>query len=787
MTFPRKEHQARQNGAMLTPTALRLLGPDELADLLRRRPDVLAPVPPRSLAELVARLTHPVNLRAALQGLSLPTLQVAEVLAALGETADRARLDALLGIAPGDPLSGSVERALDELRERFLIVGGYRLLPQVREQWAAPLGLDADVESFATSSTVDDLRAFLANLDVPRAAGRKAELVARLVGFLGDGDNVRQLVASAPPGLAEQLRAVAHGRRHLSSYAWYSPRSARYGGPSRNPLEWALARFLLVRQDWTPVLRMPAEVALALRGPGWTAPFTPDAPAVRWVTQDPDAVARSSVAASAQALRSLTAVLTTAGKQPVPLLKSGAVGVRELRRLATSAGCGTGPLRLTLALAHALGLVDVNDAGLVPTLASDAWQRRPAAERFADLVRAWLQLPTSPLEEPAAAWSPQRSRGVRPLRRVVLDLLAGHPQAAPGSPAEVAAAVRWQLPLLLGRAYREDGGEEDGAEPEELSEVPGTGEVPGAGEVAPVGVRAVLDEAAWLGLTGAGALAASGRAARAGDDVAEVLRDALGTAEVKARLQTDLTAVVLGEPSPDMAAALDLMADRESRSAAATWRFSPVTIRRAMDTGAGSAEILDTLRGLADGGIPQALEYLVHDVARRHGTLRGGQVSCYLRSEDEALVAELAVDRKLRRLGLRRVAPSVVVGGRPLPETLEVLRAAGYAPVEEGPDGEVVLTRAQWHRAADRSPSLPRADGVAGVAGATGVAGVAGAGGRRPVDEAASVAATLLEGQDEPAGTLVDLGSCVVDSRSMLALGDGAFDELGFIQDVLHL
>jgi hypothetical protein len=200
---------------------------------------------------------------------------------------------------------------------------------------------------------------------------------------------------------------------------------------------------------------MPAEVALALRGPGWTVPFTPNAPAVRWVTQDLDAVARSSVAASAQALRSLTAV---------------------------------------------------TDAGLAPTLASDAWQRQPAAERFADLARAWLQLATSPLEEPAAAWSPQRGGGVRPLRRAILDLLAWHPQDAPGSPVEVAAAVRWQLPLLLGRACREDGEEEDGAEPEELSGAYGAGEEASVGEVALAVVQAVLDEAAWLGLTGAGAL-----------------------------------------------------------------------------------------------------------------------------------------------------------------------------------------------------------------------------------------------------------------------------------------
>jgi hypothetical protein len=69
-----------------------------------------------------------------------------------------------------------------------------------------------------------------------------------------------------------------------------------------------------------------------------------------------------------------------------------------------------------------------------------------------------------------------------------------------------------------------------------------------------------------------------------------------------------------------------------------------------------------------------------------------------VRSDDEVMVAEIAADRRLRMLGLRTVAPTVLVGSRPLGETLAALRAAGYAPVAEDADGEPVPETVAVHR-----------------------------------------------------------------------------------------
>jgi hypothetical protein len=732
----RRAGPAAQNDLVLSSATLRSLGPAGLADLLRLRPEVLDPSPPGSLQELSARLRHPTLVHHALQRLDLPTLQVAEALAALGDRADRKRLLGLLGVDQDDDRRAAVERALGTLRAHALLQSdtGCRLLPEARDLWLAPLALGPDLETLAVVRPADHLRAVLHALGEPLPT-RKAELISRVVTVLGDPDRVRRLLHDAPPGLAEQLIEVAHGRRVLDDVGWHTIRRTRVDARQQTPLEWALGRFLLVRADWGTELSMPAEVALALRGPKWVAPFDPDPPPVEWTARSQSSVARAAAAAASAVLSTITAVLTAAGARPIPRLKSGAVGVRELRRLCGSVGCAVAETRLVLALADAMELLSVDDAGFVPTRRFDTWRLLSAAERYADVVTAWLALPASPFAEPDAAWAPEGKPSRRIVRRTVLAVLAGCPDGAPASVDALIARTRWLAPLLM-------------------VGIVSAAAAPSGGFGADVNaVGSVLGEAAWLGVTGAEALSPAGAAALAGNDVAAAVGAALGTAQTRARLQADLTAVVLGEPGPQLAATLDRMADRENRSAATVWRFSPASVRRAMDAGADDAGLLAQLTEVAEGGVPQPLEYLVHDVARRHGVLRGGTVACYLRSDDEALLAELVADRKLRSLGLRRVAPTVVVGRRPLAETLDALRTAGHSPVEEAPDGATVVTRDRDHRV--EAPPRRRPHPVAAVT-------------------MAEVAETLLAGRNDAAGQLVDVGTTVIDivlhSRSGAAL-----------------
>jgi hypothetical protein len=127
------------------------------------------------------------------------------------------------------------------------------------------------------------------------------------------------------------------------------------------------------------------------------------------------------------------------------------------------------------------------------------------------------------------------------------------------------------------------------------------------------------------------------------------------------------------------------VADREA-AGSGIWRISDASLRRALDEGRAAEEVLEFLRRHSSTPLPQALEYLVTDVARRHGRLRVGGATTYLRG-DPAAVAGAVRSAAGRRLGLRELAPGVAVTGRGQRELLEALRKAGESPLAEEPDG----------------------------------------------------------------------------------------------------
>ena len=106
--------------------------------------------------------------------------------------------------------------------------------------------------------------------------------------------------------------------------------------------------------------------------------------------------------------------------------------------------------------------------------------------------------------------------------------------------------------------------------------------------------------------------------------------------------------------------------------------------------------------GLHDGRgaeLPQPLTYLVDDTARRFGSIRVGHAEAFLRADDEAALAELLHHPKAASLGLRRLAPTVLISSTPLDVLLPRLRELGAAPVVEAIDGTVVVSRPDQLRA----------------------------------------------------------------------------------------
>jgi hypothetical protein len=97
--------------------------------------------------------------------------------------------------------------------------------------------------------------------------------------------------------------------------------------------------------------------------------------------------------------------------------------------------------------------------------------------------------------------------------------------------------------------------------------------------------------------------------------------------------------------------------------------------------------------------VPQPLTYLVDDAARTFGTVRVGRAEAFLRADDEMALTEVLHHPRAASLGLRRIAPTVLVSTTPLDVLLPRLRELGVSPLVEGADGSVHVARPDRLRA----------------------------------------------------------------------------------------
>lgn len=162
-------------------------------------------------------------------------------------------------------------------------------------------------------------------------------------------------------------------------------------------------------------------------------------------------------------------------------------------------------------------------------------------------------------------------------------------------------------------------------------------------------------------------------------------------------LQADLTVIVPGPLERDLAEHLAEVATVESAGAAMVYRISEASIRRALDAGRTASELHTLFEKHSKTPVPQGLTYLIDDVARRHGQLRVGMATSFLRCEDPALLAQAVASPGADRLELRLLAPTVAVSQAPIADVLTVLREAGFAPAAEDSTGTVVDIRPAAH------------------------------------------------------------------------------------------
>ena len=660
---------------------LRARTDEQLADLLRRRPDLSLPAP-ADLAALASRLSVRTSVQRAIDALDAFDLRVLEAVVLAADEDGRATIDEVAALAP----QAEIGHAVADLLGLALIWGDadrVHLAPTVREAIGPyPAGLGRPAAHLFAG--VPDVRMgpVLQSLGLPAAVQPHAGAAA--AGVLADRDRVLELVQAADPAEQEILESLAGG----PPIGRVRQTQLMPAGEQPTPPQRLVARGLLVQID-SQTVELPREVGLALRGEQSIAVQTDPAP-ILTVDRTPAELDRLGTTAVLHVLRLIETLGDSWSDAPPSQLRAGGLGVRELRRTARDLGCDEPTAALIAETAQAAGLVGTTSGPepvFLPTPEFDSWRREQPARRWTAVASAWLAMTRQPSlvnqrgerERVITALSPDVERGMIPaLRSTVLATIAALPPgSAPASRETVLARLSWQAPRRAG-AQR-------------------------------AAAEAILAEADVLGITAAGGLTGYSRTLLDGSrTVAEqVLDSALPQPVDYVLVQPDLTVIVPGPPLPALAAELALTADLESSGGAAVYRITESSVRRALDSGRSADDLLTMLVQRSRTPLPQALRYLIDDAARRHGILRAGVASTYLRCEDDALLTRVVSDRNNEPLHLLRIAPTIVVSTAPVSRVLEVLRQSGYAPAAEAPDGAVIALAADPPRAPSHAMLRP--------------------------------------------------------------------------------
>ena len=587
---------------------LRALDDAALISMFNHRPDLVTPVPP-DMASLAVRASSAPSLARAVDALNKWQLQVLEVCAILPEPFSEKDVTALTEKSALFVIPGLVERGL----------------------------LYTDKDGLRTPTTLK-------------------EVLGNEIAGLGP--------ASMSKLKLKKLDEVpAPSKKVLDAMVWGPPRGAiaDIKKPSVG-VQWLLEEgFLIPFNQQTVVL--PREVAIYLRGNTVHRELETSQPSVTGSKRDMRNVQLAAIANITIFLRWTEEVLNFWAQEPATALRSGGLGVRDLKELSLHLGVDESCTAFVAEVAYLSGLLTIDpDDKILPTHQFDIWLTQNASVKWQLLASAWLS--TSRV---SGLVGKEGSKNVAPLgpeldrssatttRRLTLTLLQENSQIAVDIDSLFAAAT-WLAPAKRAGGLQKDY------------------------------ILWAMREAEWLGITGQGVLSSYGADFLTGGDSTSVDTD-LPKAVDHILIQSDNTAIAPGPLEHEVAQELALIADVESRGGATVFRFSEGSIRRGLDHGRTGEEIAKFLAKTSKTPMPQPLEYLIADVAKKHGKLRVGNTASFIRCEDSALITQILGDKRLDVLGLRKIAPEVLICGHDATEAMNILRSCGYLPAAEDSRG----------------------------------------------------------------------------------------------------
>lgn len=500
--------------------------------------------------------------------------------------------------------------------------------------------------------------------------------------------NLKLLIGDEPAGLGPQsvgkidftkLKDVPKSSLDvLAKLTWGPPRGSisNIKKPG-NAIGWLLENNILVALD-SHTVALPREFGIKLRQGKVHRDLVTKPSNLEGKKIDQKQVDLAAIANVSTILRWCEELLHNLSDEPPTALRTGGIGVRDLKRIAEHMGVDEACAGFVAELCYLSGLVVVDpDDQILPTSAFDIWLTKSAEERWYSLSILWLD--TSRVsgligkisDKNIAPLGPELDRaGVSLIRRTTLKVLIENPEISPKIES-LQEIVKWWNPQRVNNDF----------------------------------IFWNLREAEWLGITGQGVISTFGVNLLNSSETLGV-EAALPKPVDHILIQADNSAVAPGPLTAELSAELGTIADIESRGGATVYRFSEASIRRGLDHGKTGEQIKTFLTKTSKTPMPQPLDYLIADVAKRHGRLRVGTAHTYIRCEDEGLVQQILHDKKCEHLRLRKIASQVLVTELELTEVISELREYGYLPAAENASG-VLLSQPNLRRSKSR-PKPPR-------------------------------------------------------------------------------
>jgi hypothetical protein len=174
----------------------------------------------------------------------------------------------------------------------------------------------------------------------------------------------------------------------------------------------------------------------------------------------------------------------------------------------------------------------------------------------------------------------------------------------------------------------------------------------------------------------------------------KLIAKALPTVLNKVILQADLTLISTGPLDTKTELTLRRFVDIEKIGVASSYRMSALSLSYGMETGLSETDIRNFLLELTGKDLPQPVDYLIRETAKRFGRLSLRQVAqgTVLESKDKVLLTAILNDSELKALSFKVESDNTLITNFDQELVYYQMRENKYPAVALNKDGQIITS-----------------------------------------------------------------------------------------------